>query len=135
MLCGRNARLRRQASRGAPEHTLGWVDDMPGLLSASRALVDNAAGQTALEAMALGVPVVSFRVIPGHGRDGALRMAEHGLADFAPDAGALIRSLDVLTGPGAARELRVATGRGLLAGEGVRPLEALLPPSSPSGPA
>ncbi|AEN13730.1 MULTISPECIES: galactosyldiacylglycerol synthase [unclassified Streptomyces] len=133
VLCGHNARLRREASRGAPEHAMGWVEDMPGLLSACRALVDNAAGQTALEAMAVGVPVVSFRTIPGHGREGSLRMAEHGFADYAPDAGALIRSLDALTRPGAARERRVEAASGLFSGEGVRPLEALLRTAGRSG--
>ncbi|MER7314793.1 MULTISPECIES: MGDG synthase family glycosyltransferase [Streptomyces] len=135
VLCGRNTRLLREASREAPEHAVGWVEDMPGLLSASHALVDNAAGQTALEAMAVGVPVVSYRTIPGHGREGARRMAADGLTDHAPDAAALTRSLDVLTRPGPAREQRIATARTLLTGEGVRPLEALLRTPGPHEPA
>ncbi|MFV5996069.1 hypothetical protein ACNPQM_27540 [Streptomyces sp. NPDC056231] len=53
-------------------------------MTAPRALIDNAAGQPALEAMAAGLPVVSYRPIPGHGGDGAQRMAEHGLATVRP---------------------------------------------------
>ncbi|WP_425578964.1 hypothetical protein [Streptomyces echinatus] len=65
---------------------LGWVDDMPGLLAACYALVDNAAGQTAVQALATGLPVVGHRPLPGHGADGVRRMAELGLSALAPDA-------------------------------------------------
>ncbi|MER5631836.1 MGDG synthase family glycosyltransferase [Streptomyces nitrosporeus] len=133
VLCGRNDRLLREVSRVAPAHVLGWVEDMPGLLAASRALVDNAAGQTALEAMAAGVPVISFRTIPGHGKAGALTMAEQGVSAYAPGPGALVRALDALTRPGPARERRISAAAGLFAGEGVRPLEALLRPAGRLG--
>ncbi|MEU9321902.1 galactosyldiacylglycerol synthase [Streptomyces sp. NPDC048295] len=126
VLCGTNTRLRRDLSRIAHADARGWVDDMPGLMTASRALIDNAAGQTALEAMAAGLPVVSYRPIPGHGREGARRMAEHGLTEYAPDPWALIRALDRLTASGPARELRITTARSLFSGAGVRPLEALV---------
>ncbi|MFF2327200.1 MULTISPECIES: galactosyldiacylglycerol synthase [unclassified Streptomyces] len=128
VLCGTNTRLRRDLSRITHADATGWVEDMPGLMRASRALIDNAAGQTALEAMAAGVPVVSYRPIPGHGREGALRMAERGLTDHAPDPWALIRSLDRLTAPGPVRERRIATARSLFDGVGVLPLEALVRP-------
>ncbi len=45
VLCGDNERLRRDLSNTPGVVTLGWVTDMPGLLQAARALVDNAAGQ------------------------------------------------------------------------------------------
>ncbi|MGW1408768.1 MGDG synthase family glycosyltransferase [Streptomyces sp. NPDC002403] len=126
VLCGTNTRLRRDLSRIAHADARGWVDDMPGLMTASRALIDNAAGQTALEAMAVGLPVVSYRPIPGHGREGARRMAEHGLTEYAPDPWALIRALDRLTTSGPAREHRITTARSLFSGAGVRPLEDLV---------
>lgn len=98
-------------------------------MSASRALIDNAAGQTALEAMAAGVPVIGYRAIPGHGREGVRRMAEHGLTDYATDPRALLRSLDRLTARGPARERRVSAARGLFSGAGVLPLQALARPA------
>jgi UDP-N-acetylglucosamine:LPS N-acetylglucosamine transferase len=125
VLCGTNTRLRRDLSRIAHADARGWVDDMPGLMTASRALVDNAAGQTALEAMAVGLPVVGYRPIPGHGREGIRQMAEHGLTEYAPDPWALIRALDHLTASGPARERRITTARSLFSGAGVLPLEAL----------
>ncbi|MEU2133970.1 galactosyldiacylglycerol synthase [Streptomyces sp. NPDC018352] len=126
VLCGTNTRLRRNLSRIAHADARDWVDDMPGLMAASRALIDNAAGQTAFEAMAAGLPVVSYRPIPGHGREGAQRMAEHGLSEYAPDPWALIRALDRLTTSGPARERRITTARSLFSGVGVLPLEALV---------
>jgi UDP-N-acetylglucosamine:LPS N-acetylglucosamine transferase len=112
-LCGRDERLRRQMQRSPDVLALGWEEDLPGLMAASRALVDNAAGQTALEALAAGVPVIGYRPIPGHGKDGVREMAALGLTDHATDPWALVRSLDALTAPGPLRERRVAAGRHL----------------------
>ncbi|MCZ9336647.1 galactosyldiacylglycerol synthase, partial [Streptomyces sp. TRM76130] len=75
VLCGADERLRRALSRVPGVLALGWVTDMPGLLHAARALVDNAAGQTAVQALAAGLPVVGHRPIPGHGADGVRAMA------------------------------------------------------------
>ncbi len=92
---------------------LGWVTDMPGLLHAARALIDNAAGQTAVQALAAGLPVVGHRPIPGHGADGVRRMAALGVSETAGDAAALLGSLDRLLPDGPARRERVAAGRAL----------------------
>jgi UDP-N-acetylglucosamine:LPS N-acetylglucosamine transferase len=125
VLCGRNTRLRRKVARIAGVHAMGWVNDMPALMTACRVLIDNAAGQTALEAMAVGVPVVGYRPIPGHGAEGVRRMAEHGLTDYARDPWALIQSLDILSARGPAREQRLAAGRSLFSADAVVPLTAL----------
>ncbi|WP_069173868.1 MGDG synthase family glycosyltransferase [Streptomyces griseus] len=116
VLCGRNEALRRSLSRTPGVLATGWVQDMPGLMAASRVLVDNAAGQTALEALAAGLPVVGYRPIPGHGVQGVRLMAEHGLARHARDPWALVRSLDALSAPGPRREARVAAGKALFTG-------------------
>ncbi|MEU1124391.1 glycosyltransferase [Streptomyces sp. NPDC005899] len=116
VLCGRNEALRRALARTPGVLATGWVRDMPGLMAASRVLVDNAAGQTALEALAAGLPVVGYRPIPGHGVQGVRLMAEHGLTDHARDPWALIRSLDTLSTPGPDRERRIAEGRALFEG-------------------
>ncbi len=83
VLCGDNERLRRDLSAVPGVLALGWVTDMPGLLHAARALVDNAAGQTAVQALAAGLPVVGHRPIPGHGAQGVRRMAALGVSEVA----------------------------------------------------
>lgn len=117
VLCGRNERLRRELSRSPEVWAIGWEPDLPGLLAASRAVVDNAAGQTALEALAAGVPVVGYRPVPGHGLEGVRHMAALGVSDHARDAEELVRLLDTLTAPGAARDRRIAAGRRLFIGD------------------
>ncbi|MGW5504885.1 MGDG synthase family glycosyltransferase [Streptomyces rochei] len=113
VLCGDNERLRRDLSAVPGVLALGWVTDMPGLLHASRALVDNAAGQTAVQALAAGLPVVGHRPIPGHGAQGVRRMAALGVSEVAEDDAALLGVLRRLTAPGPARRERIAAGRAL----------------------
>nr|WP_063484347.1 galactosyldiacylglycerol synthase [Streptomyces ambofaciens] len=125
VLCGDNERLRRALSGTPGAVALGWVTDMPGLLHGARALVDNAAGQTAVQALAAGLPVVGYRPIPGHGADGVRRMAALGVAEFAGDDDALLRALRRLTAPGPARRKRVAAGRALFTDDAVTRVLAL----------
>jgi UDP-N-acetylglucosamine:LPS N-acetylglucosamine transferase len=125
VLCGENRRLYRGLAALPHVMALDWVEDMPGLMGACRALVDNAAGQTSLEALAAGLPVIGYRPIPGHGADGVCHMADLGLSDFARDPRELLRSLRVLTAPGPVRESRIADGRALFTAAGITPLETL----------
>ncbi|WP_225825850.1 MGDG synthase family glycosyltransferase [Streptomyces naphthomycinicus] len=113
VLCGRNARLLARLSREPAAMALGWVDDMPGLLAACHALVDNAAGQTAVQALAAGLPVIGHRPLPGHGAEGVRRMADLGLSALAPDGAALLAALDALGEAGGERADRVSRGRAL----------------------
>lgn len=125
VLCGRNERLRRRLSRLAQAVALGWVDDMPSLMARSRVLIDNAAGQTAQQALAVGLPVVGYRPIPGHGAEGVRLMAELGLSDFVEDPGTLRAALLRLSEPGPIRQERVDAGRSLFRGTAVAALEDL----------
>ncbi|MET8246608.1 galactosyldiacylglycerol synthase [Streptomyces sp. NPDC005202] len=117
VLCGRNERLRRAVDGTPGVLAPGWVTDMPDLLHACAALVDNAAGQTAVQALAAGVPVVGYRPLPGHGAEGVRRMAALGVGDHAPDEAGLLRSLTRLTEQGPQRERRTAAGRALFQGD------------------
>nr|WP_184988287.1 hypothetical protein [Sphaerisporangium rubeum] len=99
VLCGGNTRLARRLDAAGLGPALGWRDDLPHLMAAAYALVDNAAGLTCVEAFAAGLPVVSYRPIPGHGRAGALAMARAGLTAHAADATALLAELDRLADP------------------------------------
>ncbi|GAA1840267.1 galactosyldiacylglycerol synthase [Actinomadura bangladeshensis] len=92
VLCGRNERLRERVYGPA----LGWRDDMAELMAGAYALIDNAAGLTCREAFACGLPVVSYRPIAGHGRDGAAAMARDGLSCYARSPRELIEALDRL---------------------------------------
>lgn len=107
VLCGRNARLRERI-RDVP--ALGWRDDMAELMAGAYALIDNAAGLTCREAFASGLPVISYRPIPGHGRAGAEVMARAGLSSFARSPAELVEALDRLEGEAlrATRARRVA---------------------------
>ncbi|MBY8874157.1 glycosyltransferase [Micromonospora sp. PLK6-60] len=97
VVCGRNEALRERLSR-AHEHVLGWVDDMPTLMRAVDVVVENAGGLTCQEALASGVPVVTYRPIAGHGRANAAVLARSGLTRWAPSAHHLRRVLAALDG-------------------------------------
>jgi UDP-N-acetylglucosamine:LPS N-acetylglucosamine transferase len=115
VLCGRNERLRDAlAELGAGVVALGWRDDLPRLMRACDVLVENAAGQTAMEAFAVGLPVLSYRPLPGHGKAGVLRMAELGLSSFAADDAQLPSLIDELTTAGSqVAAAQVERGRAL----------------------
>ncbi|WP_079102253.1 galactosyldiacylglycerol synthase [Streptomyces sp. TP-A0356] len=117
VLCGRNTRLRGRLSQLPGVLALGWIADMPGLMHVAGALVDNAAGQTAVQALAVGLPVVGYRPLPGHGAEGVRRMAALGVSDLATDEAGLLGSLDRLTAAGPDRERRIAHGRTLFRGD------------------
>ena len=88
--CGNNERLLARLA-GRPEGmAIGWTDRMPMLMSAADVLVQNAGGLTAMEAFSVGLPVISYRPIPGHGRDNALAMERAGVAPFARDQADLL---------------------------------------------
>lgn len=99
VLCGRNDALRVRLRDVSGIVALGWRDDVPELMAVAYALVDNAAGLTCREAFAAGLPVVSYRPIPGHGRDGVLAMARAGLSVHTDDAARLVAELDRLGDP------------------------------------
>ncbi|GLW07842.1 hypothetical protein Misp01_29720 [Microtetraspora sp. NBRC 13810] len=101
VLCGGNERLRRRLRGAGYGIALGWRDDVPELMAAAYALVDNGAGLACEEAFAAGLPVVVHRPIAGHGRDGAGAMARLGVAAHTRDDAALLRVLDTLGSGGA----------------------------------
>ncbi|BFU47796.1 galactosyldiacylglycerol synthase [Krasilnikovia sp. MM14-A1004] len=93
VICGRNDALRRRLAATGQTLALGWVDDMPTLLRTADVVVHNAGALSSLEAMASGVPVISYRCLPGHGVANAAVLEELGLSLWPRDprdlAGAL----------------------------------------------
>jgi UDP-N-acetylglucosamine:LPS N-acetylglucosamine transferase len=109
VLCGRDAGLRRRLAGESGCVPLGWRDDVPSLFRAASVLVDNAGGATCVEAFAAGLPVVSHRPIPGHGRAGLRALVEAGLvADGEHDLRGTVEAL-CLPSPRRERQCRRAT--------------------------
>jgi processive 1,2-diacylglycerol beta-glucosyltransferase len=96
VVTAKNASLARhlRSDRRLPNTTvLGYSRRMPDLMAASDLLIQNAGGVTCLEAFSVGLPVVMFDPLPGHGEDNARHMARHGmvaLAEREPDLARLI---------------------------------------------
>jgi UDP-N-acetylglucosamine:LPS N-acetylglucosamine transferase len=86
VLCGRNEALRRRAAREPGTVALGWRTDVDRLLQVADVLVQNAGGLSFTEALVAGLPSVTYRPIPGHGRANAAVLERAGLAPWARDA-------------------------------------------------
>lgn len=120
VVCGRNEALAAQLRADGVEHAYGWVDDMPGLMHAADVLVQNAGGLTSLEAFAAGLPVASYRCIPGHGLTNAAALDEAGVAAWIREPADLKPVLlDLIDGPLGARQREA--GLALFAGPGGGP--------------
>lgn len=79
VVCGHNDALRDRLRQLGVSGVFGWVDDMPSLMRACDVVVQNAGGLTTLEALATGLPVLTYRSLPGHGRANARVLHEIGL--------------------------------------------------------
>lgn len=112
-VCGRNRRLRRRLGRRGLGIALGWVDDMARLMGAADAVIENAGGLTCMEAMAAAVPVITYRPIPGHGRENARRMAQSGVTVHPGDDAELIAALDRVVCASRLREQLLRAGRAM----------------------
>jgi UDP-N-acetylglucosamine:LPS N-acetylglucosamine transferase len=93
VVCGYNEALRRRLSRDQRVITLGWVYDMPTLMRAGDLVVQNAGGLTSLEALASGLPVISYECLPGHGRTNAAALEAAGCAPWVRQRGDLDAAL------------------------------------------
>ena len=82
VLCGRNAALRLRLDGVAGVTRLGWRDDLPAVLEAMDVVVQNAGGFTSQQAIAAGVPLLSYRCLPGHGETNAAALEQAGLAHW-----------------------------------------------------
>ncbi|WP_433288572.1 MGDG synthase family glycosyltransferase [Micromonospora sp. CA-244673] len=82
VVCGRNDFLRRRLGRSGDAIALGWVGTMPELLRAADVVVHNASGLSSVEAMASGVPLISYRCLPGHGAANAAVLAAANLSPW-----------------------------------------------------
>jgi UDP-N-acetylglucosamine:LPS N-acetylglucosamine transferase len=113
VVCGRNEELCGRMRRIERAVVVGWVDDMPALMAAADVLVDNNCGMAAKEALGVGLPVVTFRPLAGHGKDDVAAVERLGLTDVVHHPDELGRALDGLVRSERCRRERVARGRSL----------------------
>ncbi len=106
--CGKNEKLKQRLAKrsAANAMAIGWTDQMPRLMAAADVLVQNAGGLTAMEAFATGLPVITYRPIPGHGRDNARAMEKAGVAPYARNPAQLAVALETATSGLALHALR-----------------------------
>ncbi|HEY3671039.1 MAG TPA: glycosyltransferase [Acidimicrobiia bacterium] len=124
-VCGRDDNLRAELEQGGYGTVIGWTDEMPALMSAADALVENAGGLTCMEAFAVGLPVITFKPIAGHGKDNAEMMARAGVNCYARDDDELSRMLREVTRPGPERDALVDTSRRLFVADPAIDVEEL----------
>lgn len=93
VVCGSNASLYRSVMRLPGAVALGWVEDMPSLMRACDLVVQNSGGLTSLEARQAGLPVITYRCLPGHGLTNAAALESAGWAGWARDPATLVSLL------------------------------------------
>ncbi|MCW2543806.1 MAG: monogalactosyldiacylglycerol synthase [Frankiales bacterium] len=98
VLCGRNEALRKELDNEPGVVAIGWTDQVRRLLAASDAVVHNAGGLSCLEGFAVGVPVIGYACLPGHGHRNSLAMQLAGVAADAGTEGELISEIRRLAG-------------------------------------
>jgi UDP-N-acetylglucosamine:LPS N-acetylglucosamine transferase len=94
-------------------------------MAAADVVVENAGGLTSLEAFGAGVPIVTYRPIPGHGRDNVKAMLAAGVTTAPADDAGLLDALDALAAPGPRRDAQVAAARALFCDDPVDHILAL----------
>lgn len=130
-LCGRNEALRAALAARPGGRAIGWTDQMPSLMAACDAVVQNAGGLTCMEAFAVGLPVVTYLPIPGHGLENGAEMERAGVAAYARRPDQLLPALDRVTGP--AGRIQVAAGEAMFLGDAAADVAALVRPRTAPG--
>lgn len=93
VLCGRNEGLRRELAAVPGAVALSWRTDVHLLLQVADVLVHNAGGLSFTESLVAGLPAVTYRPIPGHGRANAAVLEQYGLAPWPKTAEELAAAL------------------------------------------
>ena len=93
VLCGRNEDLLAELDAEDGIIALGWTTEVRRLLAAADVLVHNAGGLSCLEGFAVGVPVIGYACLPGHGHRNSLAMMQAGVAADATTAEELVAEI------------------------------------------
>jgi UDP-N-acetylglucosamine:LPS N-acetylglucosamine transferase len=94
VVCGRNDALRTKLADAGVGHVFGWVKEMPELMRACDLVVQNAGGLTTYEALGSGLPVLTYRSLPGHGRANAEVLDAAGVVPWVRDQADLPEALN-----------------------------------------
>jgi UDP-N-acetylglucosamine:LPS N-acetylglucosamine transferase len=112
VLCGRNEDLLKELDAEDGIVGLGWTKEVRRLLAAADVMVHNAGGLSCLEGFAVGVPVVGYNCLPGHGHRNSLAMKNAGVAAEATREAELISEIRRLSRTDEGAEM-VARARGM----------------------
>ncbi|HET9076690.1 MAG TPA: glycosyltransferase, partial [Acidimicrobiales bacterium] len=134
VVTGSNTSLQRRLQAAGCGDVFGWVDDMAALMIAADVMVENAGGLMAMEAMAVGTPVVSFGPIPGHGRENVIRMDAAGVSRYATSEAHLLDLLDRVVTDEAYRKRLTATADGMFRADIADRVAAMVRRPAPAGP-
>lgn len=102
-------------------------------MRATDVLVENAGGLTSFEAFASGLPVTTYRPIPGHGIDNANAMAEAEVTTCAHDRNDLEDAVLALGRDGEARSRHVAAAMSVFPSDPTAAILNLVDPDKNSG--
>jgi processive 1,2-diacylglycerol beta-glucosyltransferase len=108
--CGGADDLRARLEGQGLGHPVGWTDQMPALLGAADVVIENAGGLTAFETLSLGVPLVSYRPIPGHGRDNIRAMVAARVTTWPDTELELLATVAELAADTPTRTAQIAAG-------------------------
>jgi len=98
VLCARNEPLRRRLERLPGVLPLGWRTDVHELVHVADVLVQNSGGLSLTEALVAGLPAVTYRPIPGHGRANAAVLDASGLVPWARTPEQLVEMVHAVVG-------------------------------------
>ncbi|UOF91077.1 glycosyltransferase [Fodinisporobacter ferrooxydans] len=84
LLCGKNQSLQKELETEFSRHSMirvfGYVDAIPQLMKMSSCLVTKAGGITLTEALAINLPIIIFRPVPGQEAENARYLTKKGAA-------------------------------------------------------
>jgi len=115
VVAGRDRQLARHLQRVVahypyPVHVFGYVEFIAELMTVADVLVTKAGGVTTAEALAIGLPVIIFRPIPGQEEANADYLCDHGAAMSARNTEELRLACDrLLADADLRREMRAAS--------------------------
>jgi processive 1,2-diacylglycerol beta-glucosyltransferase len=127
-LCGHNEELRASLASRPRGRAIGWTDQVPAIMAACDAVVQNAGGLTCMEAFAVGLPVVTYLPIPGHGKENGREMERAGVASYALTPDDLLPVLDRVTT--LAGRSQVAAAKAMFAGDAADEVAAMIEPAA-----
>jgi processive 1,2-diacylglycerol beta-glucosyltransferase len=109
MVCGRNYRLARELKRMSTHsrhrlHIMGYTEFVPELMTVADLMVTKPGGLTVSEALAMNLPMLLYKPIPGQEQDNARYLLQAGvalqadnLANLVEEISAVLESPETLT--------------------------------------